>query len=67
MRHPMMAAIVAGVCLCAPWVAGAQDWHGILGDIAGRAANKAADKATEPTQPAAASSTAAAPNSSNAS
>ncbi len=45
MGHPMTAAIVAGVCLCVPWVAGAQDWHGILGGIAGRAANKAADKA----------------------
>src|SRR5579872_3747681 len=65
MRYPMTAAIVAGICLCVPWVAGAQDWHGILGDIAGRAANKAADKAmdkaTQSSQPAPASASQAKP------
>ena len=65
MRYPIAAAIVAGICLCVPCVAGAQDWHGILGDIAGRAANKAADKAmdkaTQPSQPAPASGSPARP------
>jgi OmpA-OmpF porin, OOP family len=58
MRHPIGAAIVAGAVLCGP-LASAQDWHGILGNLADRAAQKAADKAlekaTEPTQPSSAS------------
>jgi OmpA-OmpF porin, OOP family len=68
MRHPMMAAIVAGVCLWGPLAADAQDWHGILGDIADRAAHKAADKAmdkaTESAQPSG-SSTSNSSNNSN--
>src|SRR5512146_2743194 len=47
MRHQMTAAIVAGMCLWGPLAADAQDWHGILGDIADRAAHKAADKAMD--------------------
>jgi hypothetical protein len=47
MRHPMTAVIVAGICLSSPLAADAQDWHGILGDIADRAAHKAADKALD--------------------
>jgi hypothetical protein len=47
MRHPMTAVIVAGICLSSPLAADAQDWHGIVGDIADRAAHKAADKALD--------------------